>query len=379
MSWLRVRAYNVLQGDAFLITVPDKDAGGTEHERHILIDVGNLNRDTPYKPVIEDVRSVTGHEPVDLYVMTHEHMDHVEGLYYAKEEEGLDLKARYAWLTASAGPGYYKKHPRAKRNVALARKAVEEISRYLEATPENLPESQAMLAMNNFASTDKCVEHLREVATTDRTFYVYRGFNVQGKHPFQEAEIEILAPEEDTSDYYVGVQATALGVSDGAKGGGEPGLVRQTPPAGVDASAFYRLVESRRDSYVDGLLSIDKAKNNTSVVLTVKWRGWLLLFAADAQLKSWQKMYDANVLEAVDFLKVGHHGSHNATPKKGSILSKILPKLPASRRAWGVIPVGPNSFGHPHAEAIDRLKGRCSYDLTENVAEGDFFDYEFPG
>ncbi|MHC4204510.1 MAG: MBL fold metallo-hydrolase, partial [Planctomycetota bacterium] len=105
MSNLRVRAYNVLQGDAFLITVPDKDNNGVEHKRYILIDVGNLNSNKCYKDVVKDIRKVTN-KKVDLYVMTHEHFDHVEGLYYAKKSLSLKLKADYAWLTASADPNY---------------------------------------------------------------------------------------------------------------------------------------------------------------------------------------------------------------------------------------------------------------------------------
>ena len=45
------------------------------------------------------------------------------------------------------------------------------------------------------------------------------------------------------------------------------------PPAGVDAGAFYRLVESRRDGLVDNLLAIDKAKNNSGIVFCLEWRG----------------------------------------------------------------------------------------------------------
>ena len=41
MDALRVRVYNVLFGDAILISVPDAPPGGSPVLRHILIDVGN--------------------------------------------------------------------------------------------------------------------------------------------------------------------------------------------------------------------------------------------------------------------------------------------------------------------------------------------------
>jgi beta-lactamase superfamily II metal-dependent hydrolase len=378
---MRVRAYNVLQGDAFLITVPDKGSDGVETRRHILIDVGNghFQSDTPYESIIKNVLSVTDQKPVDLYVMTHEHMDHVEGLYYAKKKKNLDVKANYAWLTASAGPGYYDDHPEAKRALELAQKSIKEIERYLEAAPPKDPKTtKNLLRINNFESTNACVDHLKTIAP-NRTYYVYRGINLKGKHPFKEAKLKILAPEEDTSSYYLGVQSTPLGVSKTAKRFGKPAMVEQKPPGGVDASAFYNLVDCRRSSYADGLLSIDAAKNNTSVVFSLKWRGWNFLFTGDAEHKSWETMYDEKVLSPVDFIKIGHHGSHNATPEDTDILTKILPKAPKNQQAWGVIPVGPNDFGHPHDDAVKRLKGRCAYDETSDLDEGSYQDYKFEG
>ena len=123
--------------------------------------------------------------------------------------------------------------------------------------------------MNDFITTEKCVKHLRKVAPKAKTFYVHRETDLNGKHPFNEAELKVLAPEEDTSTYYLGVQAQALGVDKAGARAGRPSLTTMAPPAGVDAGAFYQLVKSRRRSYVDGLLSIDKAKNNTSVVLLI--------------------------------------------------------------------------------------------------------------
>ena len=73
-----------------------------------------------------------------------------------------------------------------------------------------------------------------------------------------------------------------------------------------------------------------EAINNSSVVLLLEWRGRRLLFPGDAQWDaeenparqrgSWQVMrqHDAapplHLNQRIDFLKVGHHGSHNATP-----------------------------------------------------------------
>ena len=114
----------------------------TEVTRHILIDVGNVlsgrgGDDSVFKPVIEDVRRVVNNQPVDLYVMTHEHMDHIQGLPYAAEKLGMALKAQYAWLTASAeGDAYYNRFPNAKKKRRQLLETYDAMRRYFAAAPE---------------------------------------------------------------------------------------------------------------------------------------------------------------------------------------------------------------------------------------------------
>ena len=78
----------------------------------------------------------------------------------------------------------------------------------------------------------------------------------------------------------------ALNVTPGEGGRGRPTPSRVTPPSGVDAGAFYNLVDKRKRTYLDNLLSIDKAKNNSSLVFLLEWRGWKLLFPADAEKRA---------------------------------------------------------------------------------------------
>ena len=90
---LRVRVYNVRFGDAILVTVPDRDPKTKKTTtRRILIDVGNAPKvagtgeggdDAVFEPVLADILGELDGQPLDLYVMTHEHLDHVQGLFYA--------------------------------------------------------------------------------------------------------------------------------------------------------------------------------------------------------------------------------------------------------------------------------------------------------
>ena len=95
-----------------------------------------------------------------------------------------------------------------------------------------------------------------------------------------------------------------------------------------------------------------KVTNNTSVVLLIEWKGKRLLFVGDAEWDTkfkegkangaWNVMWHERKAELnapIDFLKIGHHGSVNATPwndqedgqvtEPSTILDAILP-LPAS-------------------------------------------------
>jgi hypothetical protein len=387
MSTLRVRAYNVRFGDALLVSVPEK-AGRREVTRHVLIDVGNVlsgrgGDESVFEPVLRDVLRQLKGKPLDLYVMTHEHMDHVKGLPYAAAELGLDLKARHAWLTASAAEDYYDHHAEAKKKRLELLDAYTVIKRYFAADPDaETPWVRALLANNDPHKTGDCVRHLRQVAGPDRTTYVYRGCDLTGRHPFTEAEVAIWAPEEDTSDYYGRFQPMALGLA-AAPGAGpaKPALTNPFPPAGVDAGAFYELVAARRRGWSDNLLAIDQAANNTSVVFCLTWRGWRLLFPGDAELRSWKTMAKQGVLGPVHFLKVGHHGSHNGTPPP-ELLDQVLPlPSPNRRRARrAVLCTCQKCYsGVPHDQTRAELERRCTVRSVEDVPDGKFLDLEFKG
>ncbi len=139
MDKLRVRVYNVRFGDAILISVPDKGANGHTIVRHILLDFGNVQSgkggdDSVFEPVIKDIQSVLNGQQLDLYVMTHEHLDHVQGLLYSAVMLNRKISARYAWLTASAAADYYTNHPDAKKKIQAAIAAYEAVKQFCIAS-----------------------------------------------------------------------------------------------------------------------------------------------------------------------------------------------------------------------------------------------------
>jgi hypothetical protein len=393
---LTVRVYNVRFGDAVLVTVPDRDPATKRiTKRRILIDVGNAplvasregGDDAVFKPVVDDILGQLDGKALDLYVMTHEHLDHVQGLPHAAWKlypDDFDQRFRVnsVWLTGSAAPDYYDRYPGAKKQKLEFDAMHRRIQAFLALNV--VPESAAFahyLANNDPTKTKQCVEFLRGL-NPDATTYVHRGADLAGTHPFKEAKLDVWAPEEDTSDYY-GRLLPLAGVNGGAEAAlpvTEARSAPVVPPPGVDVGAFYQLVEARRNGIGDNLLAIDKAANNTSIVFVLRWRGWKLLFAGDAELKSWRTMQARDVLEPVHFLKVSHHGSHNGTPD-GEIFDAILPdKRPDKRKRYAAISTWTETYsGIPHSPTDARLAVRAELHTTLQAPKKLFYDLEFKG
>jgi hypothetical protein len=223
------------------------------------------------------------------------------------------------------------------------------------------------------------VAFLRELAGP-QTSYVHREFDPTGRHPFREAKLSLLAPEEDTSRYYGTFVPMALNIAKPSEARRLDAIIRPNPPSGVDAGAFYALVDARSRGIADNLLTIDQAANNTSVVFTLEWRGWRLMFAGDAEIKSWKTMNKYAALAPVHFLKVSHHGSHNGTPQT-AILDRVLPLTsPDGRNRIAVVSTWREVYGNvPDTATLDELRKRCEVQTVLDISPGGHFDVIFDG
>ena len=171
MSDLIVRAYDVRFGDAILVSIPDTE-NGQPVERTILFDFGNAfatdgGADAVLEPVIDALLARLGGKPLDLYVMTHEHLDHVQGLFYCSKTFNKRIAAKQAWLTGSADPHYYDngKHPDAKRQTLAARAALRIAKARLNAAQAASPGVSTLLRLNDPKDTSDCVDFLRTKLT----------------------------------------------------------------------------------------------------------------------------------------------------------------------------------------------------------------------
>ena len=391
MPDLVVRVYDVRFGDCVLVTIPER-VGGRAVKRNILIDFGNAlgtegGSNEVFGPVLDDVTAKLGGKPLDLFVMTHEHLDHVQGFLHASEKLNKTIKVKQAWLTGSAAPDYYTTHQRARKQKIAALMAYQVAQARLGAAAGRSPFVDVLLANNDSASTKKCIDFLRDELTDDVRF-VDRTTDLTGLQPSTTARISLWAPEEDTADYYGRFDALAAGLRigddeifdfDDLDGAAAPDQEVPEPPRGVDAGAFYNLIDIRHGDSTT-LLSIDRASNNTSIVLLLEWQGWRLLFTGDAEKRSWRTMDKQGMVGPVHFLKVSHHGSSTGLPP-AEILDKLLPATPPpARRGRGAVSTYPNTYpGVPDKDTLDKLRERIDVRSTRDLAPGKLFlEFRFP-
>jgi hypothetical protein len=169
-----------------------------------------------------------------------------------------------------------------------------------------------------------------------------------------DASIQVLGPERDIDHFYLGEEIDetlhAI-VESGAVFGAD--ARRAAPVYPTNISQFdFRQLQSRMLSTAFAFAELSSTvTNNTSLVLLIEWKGKRLLFVVDAEWNTkfkegkvnggWNVMWHerrSKLNSAIHFLKIGHHGSENATPwneladgsatEPAAILDAILP-LPA--------------------------------------------------
>ena len=90
--------------------------------------------------------------------------------------------------------------------------------------------------------------------------------------------------------------------------------------------------------------------NNSSIVLKMTYKDYKFLFMADVESPIEEELISSGENIEADVLKVGHHGTRYASTDK--FLSAVNPK-------YAVIMCGKdNDYGHPHKQALNRLKNR---------------------
>lgn len=103
--------------------------------------------------------------------------------------------------------------------------------------------------------------------------------------------------------------------------------------------------------------------NNGSVVLLLRHGAFTALLTGDAEAPVEAALIGRGVLQPVDVLKVGHHGSHSSTTP--ALLEAIRPSLAIISSGEG------NEYGHPAPETLDALAAHGPIQVRRTDREGD--------
>jgi len=356
---LLVRAYNVEVGDCLYCRIPKaRRVGSTVDDFHILIDCGSVGGIDHLKAAIAHLQTQLpaaggGKKRLDLLVVTHEHKDHIAGF---DPDFFEDIKIENIWMNSAMDP----EHPQAERSLQLhgfATTAMRNIASLNLAMSPELQELVALYGIDN----DGAMEALRTTlpeANGISPNYVHAGMTPAqlGLSTLSGATIKVLGPERDIDHFYLGEEIDetlrGLAASSGAIGR-QPRTAPAVFPRNISKADFRRLQSRMMSSALAFAELSSKVTNNTSVVLLIEWKGKRLLFVGDAEWDTkfregkangaWNVMWNkrkAELNSKIDFLKIGHHGSENATPwndaedgrvtEPSTILDAILPK-PAGR------------------------------------------------
>jgi beta-lactamase superfamily II metal-dependent hydrolase len=340
---LLVRAYNVGCGDCIYVRIPGGNDGF-----HILIDCGKKGRDDLLKKALEHLSGELpkgkekGTKRLDLIVATHRHEDHVKGF---NADWFKNIEVKNIWLSAAMDP----EHPQAKRVNELHSFANTTMRRLSESGQALSPDIELLAALYG-VSNDQADELLMKTlpkANGIKPRYVHAGMTTSKDLHLdlpKGCAIHVLGPERDIDHFYLGeevdtslkgMQAISTAIAKTRDGAATP-IAGDAAPGNIGLLDF-RVLESRMLSNGLAFAAKDSSiQNNLSVVLLLEWGKRRLLFVGDAEWQGefrdgkqngswnviWEKYRNSHLAKPVDFLKIGHHGSINATPPPAGELRK---------------------------------------------------------
>ena len=333
---IRVRMYNVGFGDCFLLTF--RYSGGTE--RHMLIDYGtNAAGDggLPLDELGQKIATDSGGK-LAAVVLSHRHRDHIRG--FDPDIGGTIIKGLAPEVVLrpwTEEPGVTDNtHPAfaMRRDLALSLSTAEDLAGDLSQAVATIDRRTLRGKIGSFAARQlknkDAVTLLEELSKNDRGRYLSAGLDPHTDEALPGVKITVLGPplpevwpavrrqRSDDPEYWFRLRDSlpaALAAADDA--------AASDVPLGPEAWLVDRLRTEGLHSTLRIVLALDNALNNTSLILLIEAAGKRLLFPGDAQIENWSYSLSGPgasdelraKLSALDFYKVGHHGSRNATPK----------------------------------------------------------------
>jgi beta-lactamase superfamily II metal-dependent hydrolase len=376
---LNVRMYRVGFGDCFLLSFPV----GEEH-RHVLVDCGAHPKGTRgnLREVAENVRELTGNR-LAAVVATHRHQDHIWGFERGRETfRGMTVDEVWLpWVEELGNPearAMWKEH-------AEVRAMLEAKLAMAPAGPRHDAVEAVLL---NLKPNEVALDELRTGfgKGADGVRYLYAGHaDLIAPNGIDGLVVKILGPPKDENFLKKMNPPKAERWELAARGGlladgdlfASPFDKRWEDPdqgaywATEETKSFDRaeqeLFTSRMSDAMDLAFALEDAVNNSSLALLFLFGKQGLLMPGDAQWGNWKYWIEQQVAEEmfdqVTVYKVGHHGSHNATPKS------VIDRLP--KDVTVLVPTQDKPFPTiPEPKLITALEARSSGRLVRSDSEG---------
>lgn len=448
---LNIRTYQVGFGDCFLLTFDyPQTMSAEDRRRHLLIDFGSTGMPDGSAPdqmmrVALDIEKHTGGK-LHMVVATHRHKDHISGFTTQEDGGGTgDIIARLhpevviqPWTedpdlsdssiamqdannandakTATVANALHATSLLAMNAVSEAMlteiKLLSDERRFTQPLGAGVSEQIRFLADDNKLPNKSAVENLRKMGK--RNLFVSHGANLDLSELLPGIGISVLGPP--TLDQHAAIRNERAADNDefwmlrvaaaqnfwrqqAATSDRLEKFVNQKeelfPGAAVIGRVipsqdrwFIRQLRAMRGEQMLGLVRIlDKAMNNTSVILLLDVGGKKLLFPGDAQIENWEYALsikdNLDRLKAVEVYKVGHHGSRNATPKTlWENFEHKSENSAAKNRLQTVVSTMEGKHGSranhsevPRETLVHALSTLSAYHTTQQAAEhGDLFE-----
>ena len=353
---IRVRMYRVGFGDCFLLSIPNA-VQNTDTQFHILVDCGVFSGGDigTIEEVVSNIAEATD-KKLAVIIASHAHQDHISGFgKFGDVFTGFEVGE--IWLPWTWDETNNEALKIQKRQTALT----EQLSLHFEALGSRA-NRESLNVIKNLKGNKRAIELLKTGFGNDKTVVRYLSAG------------DILGPEK------IGVPGLFTRILGPPKS--EEFIAQMKPPLG---QSYLRIVEGKVEEVdhiqpfaqkwiidrksnpvhldleeekdlqknvifpIDELaFAIDKARNNESVVALFKFSNKFLLFTGDAQYGNWrwwlENEQSADILSKINFFKIGHHGSENATPKRaleGMSDGEFAAMVSTQSEPWDSIPRPP--------------------------------------
>jgi beta-lactamase superfamily II metal-dependent hydrolase len=328
---IRVRMYRTGFGDCFLLSF-----GRAASRRHVLIDFGtHMHGDigTMHR-IMDDIESTTRKE-LALIIATHAHRDHISGFGMFRDRFA-EFDIGEVWLPWTEDPKDENATALQRRQMAAVEKLHLHLA-FLGAKADDGRYAPALHAISNLRGNRPAKDALAAAFRKGKTRYYAGGKTIRSVPGVPGLSAEILGPPRDTAffsrmnppahqrfmtsptDQDTPVHPFPRLEMKTADVDFQELLKVANNPQPVLPEADTKLLKEAAEAPADKLaLVLDNARNNSSLVTVFRYGARTLLFAGDAQWGNWQSWIGTerarDLLSEVDFIKVAHHGSHNATP-----------------------------------------------------------------